>query len=174
MNKFISYQGLPINSGGAHCVSRKSPKMNYNQILDFLNLYADKTQPKSIELILYESDKKEYSTLKLLPQLILKFGIPKIQNDGWLKTWVWNLSQKNIEKGFEILDLNDKLPKNLAGPITLSFYWNFHFKDPKTNQVLPNQKLIPELDSRIKNSQIYLRLSRKSTVSVWFGFLFQE
>ena len=58
MNRFISYEGLPINSGGAHSVSRKSSKVNYEQTLDFLNLFADKTQPKSIELTLYESKKK--------------------------------------------------------------------------------------------------------------------
>jgi len=174
MNRFISYEGLPINSGGAHSVSRKSPKENYDKTLDFLNLFADKTQPKSIELTLYESEKKGYSALKLLPNLSLKFGIPKSRNDGWLRTWTWSLSQKDIEKGFEALELNNDLPNNPAGPITLNFYWNFHFKDPKTNQILPNQELIPELDFRIKNSRIYLRLSKKSTISVWFALPFEQ
>ena len=174
MNRFISYEGLPINSGGAHSVSRKSPKVNYDQTLGFLNFFSNKTQPKSIELTLYESEKKEYSALKLLPKLTLKFGIPKTRNDGWLRTWTWNLTEKDIKKGFETLELNDELPNNPAGPITLNFYWNFHFKDPNTNQVLPNQELIPELDFRIKNSRIYLRLSKKSTISVWFALPFEK
>lgn len=148
--------------------------MNYNLTLDFLNLFADKTDPKSIELTLYESEKKEYSALKLLPKLSLKFGIPTPRNDGWLRTWTWNLTEKHIGKGFEALDLNNELPKNPAGPITLDFDWNFHFKDPNTNSVLPNQELIPELDFRIKNSRIYLRLSKKSTISVWFAFPFEK
>ncbi len=174
MNRFISYEGLPINSGGAHSVSRKSSKVTYDQTLGFLDLFTNNTKPKSIELALYESEKKEYSALRLLLKLSLKFGIPKTQNDGWLRTWTWNLSVKDIKKGFETLKLNDGLPKNPAGPITLNFYWNFHFKDPSTNQVLPNQELIPELDFRIKNSRIYLRLSKKSTISVWFALPFDQ
>jgi len=174
MNRFISYEGLPINSGGAHTMSRKSPKVNYEQTLNFLSLFANKTQPKSIELTLYESEKREYSALKLLPRLILKFGIPKTRNDGWLRTWTWNLTGKNIESGFETLELNNELPKNTAGPISLNFHWNFHFKDPNTNQVLPNQEFIPELDFRIKNSRIYLKLSKKSTISVWFALPFEK
>lgn len=174
MNRFISYEGLPINSGGVHTVSRKSPKVNYEQTLNFLSLFANKTQPKSIELTLYESEKREYSALKLLPKLTLKFGIPKTRNDGWLRTWTWNLTGKNIESGFETLELNNELPKNPAGPISLNFHWNFQFKDPNANQVLPNQELIPELDFRIKNSRIYLRLSKKSTISVWFALPFEK
>lgn len=79
MNKFISYEGLPINSGGAHSVSRKSPKANYEETLDFLNLFANKTQPKSIELTLHESEKKEYSALKLLPKLTFKLEFQKLE-----------------------------------------------------------------------------------------------
>lgn len=174
MDRFISYEGLPINSGGAHNVSRKSPKLNYNLTLDFLNLFANNAEPKSIELTLYESAKKEYSAIKLLPKLTLKFGIPKTRNDGWLRTWTWALSDKDINKGFKTLELNNGLPKNPAGPISLKFYWNFRFKDPNTNQVLPNQELIPELDFRIKNSRIYLSLSQKSSISVWFALPFEK
>ena len=174
MNRFISYEGLPINSGGAHSVSRKSPQINYTKTLDFLNLFAYKINSKSINLTLNELDKKLYTSLKLVFKFILKFGIPKIRYDGLLKTWTWNLNEKHINKGFEALNLNNKLSKNPVGPITLSFNWNFNFKDPKTNKVLPNQELIPQLDFRIKNSRIYLRLSKESTISVWFAFPFEK
>ena len=174
MNRFISYEGLPINSGGSHSVSRKSPIVNYEQTLDFLRLFGDKSKPKSINLTLCESKKKEYSTLKIIPKLILKFGLPKTRIDGLLRIWTWNLNENNIEKGFETLELNNNLPKNIVGPLTLSFYWNFNFKDPKTNIIIPNQKLIPKLDFRIENSRIYLRLSKKSTISVWFALPFEK
>lgn len=174
MEKFISYEGLPINSGGAHSISKKLPKENYNKIIDFLNTYADRTSPKSIEVSLYESKKGEYSALKILPKLIRKFGIPKTHHDGFIRSWNWKLSIKNIEKGFKALELNKDLPDNIAGPIVLSFCWNFYFKDPKTNVVLENQEKIPQIDFRIENSRIYLRLSKKSSVSVWFAFPFER
>lgn len=174
MDKFISYEGLPINSGGAHSLNRKPIEVNYEKTLNFLNLYADKTKPESIELTLYQSEKKGYSALNLALKLSLKFGIPKMKNDGWLKTWNWSLSQNNLKKGFEILKLNNELPKNILGPISLNINWNFHFKNPETNKVLPNQKLIPLLEFRNKNSKIYLRLSKKTTISVWFAFPFEK
>ncbi|QNR24541.1 hypothetical protein [Croceimicrobium hydrocarbonivorans] len=172
MKRFLSYEGLPIKSGGAHSVSRESPKVNYEKTLGFLNLFADNIKAESVELTLYKSKNKEYSVLNLLTELTIKFGIPKTKNDGWLKSWTWSLKDENIQKGFEMLELNKDLPKNPVGPITLNFCWNFLFKDPKTNQVLPNQELIPVLDFRVKNSRIYLRLSQESTISVWFAFPF--
>ena len=174
MNQFISYEGLPINSGGAHSVSRKTPIENYRKTLEFLNRFSDKTEPVDIDLILYQSEKKEYSTLKIITKLSLKYGIPKFENDGLLNSWIWKLTKKDIAKGFETLELNNDLPKNLQGPLVLSFTWNFSFKDPKTNKILPNQEKLPELDFRIKNSRIYLRTSNKSSISVWFALPFEQ
>ena len=62
----------------------------------------------------------------------------------------------------------------MLGPISINFLWNFHFKDPITHQILPNQKLIPEFDSRIKNSRINFIASKKSTISVWFALPFED
>ena len=174
MNKFISYEGLPINSGGAHSLGKKTALENYAQTVQFLNRFANTNKPTNIEVILYQSEKKEYNTLKLITKLILKFGIPKFNNDGLLSSLSWKLSENEIEKGFETLKLNTELPENSKGPLVLSFLWNFSFIDPKTNQILPNQEKIPELDFRIKNSRIYLRTSNKSSISVWFALPFEE
>ncbi|OYX22212.1 MAG: hypothetical protein B7Z06_11950, partial [Flavobacteriales bacterium 32-35-8] len=118
--------------------------------------------------------KKEYSTLKLITKLSLKYGIPKSDNGGLLNCWIWKLSTKDIGNGFEILELNKDLPNNPQGPLVLSFLWHFSFKDPKTNATLLNQDKLPELDFRIKNSRIYLRTSNKSTISVWFALPFEQ
>lgn len=174
MNRFISYDGLPISSGGAHSVSKKSPLENYNKTVEFLEEFGDKTTPKSIELSLFQSDKNEYSTLKLIPKLSLKFGFPKMRNDGLLKSWNWSLTKKDIQNGFDALELNKELPTISMGPVTLSFLWNFKFKDPVTNQILLNQEKIPELDIRVQNSRIYLRTSNRSTISVWFALPFEQ
>ncbi|AZB31627.1 hypothetical protein [Chryseobacterium balustinum] len=173
MKAFISYEGLPIKSGGAHTLTNKNQKENYNKTLEFLN---DFTQIKAeeIELTIYESAHKNYSVLKYLIKLIFSFGFPKMRNDGFLKSWSWNLSQKNIEKGFEFLQLNQQLPNNPFGPISLNIKWNFYFKNSTTKEVLPNQNLIPQIDFRIRNSQIYLRMAEKSTMSVWFAFPFEK
>lgn len=174
MKKFLSYEGLPIKSGGAHTLKNKNGEENYDQILDFLNRYASRINEKQIELTLYKSKERKYSITQIMFKIILKFGIPKFRNDGYLKSWSWYLTNRQIKKGFEILKLNKQLPENPLGPISLNFKWNFYFKDPKTKLELSNQKLIPEIDFRMKNSQIYLRISEKSTISVWFAFPFEE
>ena len=173
MKAFISYEGLPIKSGGAHTLANKNQKENYNKTVEFLNDFAQ-IKAEEIELTIYESAHKNYSVLKYLIKLIFILGIPKMRNDGFLKSWSWNLSKKNIEKGFEFLQLNQKLPDNPFGPISLDIKWNFYFKDSKIDQVLPNQNLIPQIDFRIRNSQIYLRMAEKATMSVWFAFPFEK
>lgn len=174
MNRFISYEGLPINSGGAHSLGKQTALENYTQTIQFLNRFADTNKPINIELILYQSEKKQYDTLKLIAKLSWKFGIPKFKNDGLLNSWSWKLSENEIEKGFEIFKLNKEFPENSKEPLVLSFLWYFSFIDPKTKQILPNQEKIPELDFRLKNSRIYLRTSNKSTISVWFAFPFEQ
>jgi len=174
MNKFISYEGLPLNSGGAHSLGRKNPKAYYDEIMHFLKMFSSTPQPKLIELSLYAPKKREYSVLKLLAKLSLKFGIPKMRNDGLVRAWNWNLHKKNTENALEILALNKDLSDTPSGPLYLNIKWNFHFKDPKTHQTLAHQERIPEFDFRIKNSQIYLRLSKKSTASVWFALPFEQ
>jgi hypothetical protein len=174
MNQFISYEGLPINSGGAHKLNRNGAEENYKLTLNFLKKFTNKTTPEFIHLRLYQSEKKEYSTFKLVLMLTMKFGFPKFDSGGLLNCWTWKLTQREIVKGFEILELNKKLPENMEGPFVLSFEWNFNFKDPDTNFILPNQEKIPQLDFRIKNSRIYLRTSKNSSISVWFAFPFEQ
>lgn len=174
MDKFISYEGLSINYGGAHSLGKKTDLENYNQTVKFLNRFTDTNKASQIEIIFYQSEKIEYNTFKLMAKLILKFGIPKFNNDGLLKSWRWKLSESKIEKGFETLKLNEELSENSRGSLALGFLWNFSFIDPKTNQILPNQEKIPELDFRIKNSRIYLRISDKSSISVWLALPFEK
>ena len=164
MNKFITYNGLPIKSGGAHSISNKSPEEIYHKTNKFLNLFTDNKHPKYVKLYLAKTD------FILFPKLCWFFGIPKLSSNNKLNTWYWSLNQKKIEKGLKLLELNTN-SKNI---LTLSLYWNFKFKDFKTGNILPNQKRIPTIDSRNENSKIYLRISKKSTISVWFAFPFEE
>jgi hypothetical protein len=64
----------------------------------------------------------------------------------------------NIDKALELL--YDE-PQAI-----LSILWKFKFIDPVSRQVIPSQEMIPILDERVVNSQIYTRLSgAKSTIS---------
>ena len=66
MKSFLSYEGLPINSGGAHSLKNKNNKENYIEIRQFLENYASKIYTEEIELSLYESAENKYSFPKVI------------------------------------------------------------------------------------------------------------
>lgn len=55
----------------------------------------------------------------------------------------------------------------------VSIMWQFKFVDPISKQIIPNQDLLPIIDERVVNSQLYVRLSQaQCTISPWFAFPF--
>src|SRR5205085_6127695 len=79
----------------------------------------------------------------------------------------YSVKVHNIDKALNLL--NDE-PKAI-----LSILWKFKFIDPISRQIIPNQEMIPILDERVVNSQIYTRLCKtKSTMSPWLAFPFAE
>lgn len=177
MNKFISYEGLPANSGGGHGLGRKTVIESYSDTLEFLKLYTDTVNPYEIVLTLYNDKSFNYCQLKC--NLMKKFGLfPKSNSwdmgDYKQKFWTWKLKSNEIKDGLEILDKNSDLPEHRFGPLTVSILWHFKFINPLTKERIQNQELIPTLDFRIHNSRALLTLKKKSTLSVWFAFPFDN
>jgi hypothetical protein len=178
MDKFITYEGLPVNSGGSHSLGKKKVEIIYADTLRFLKTFTDTDIPTNIDLIFYSSQTGTYKTLPNIWKLIRIFGIPHY--DSWkLRNirqhfFTWKLKYSDCNKAFKVLDDLLKLPTNGYGPIVFSFYWKFNFVDPVSKKVLEGQDKIPVIDFRQHNSQLYLRLGQRSTISVWFAFPFQE
>lgn len=177
MNKFISYDGLPVNSGGAHGLGKKTVTESYTDTLYFLKMYADTVFPHEIGLTLYKD--KSFNYRKLKWKLMKRFGLfPKSSSwdmgDYKQRFWTWKLKSNEIAEGLDILVKNSDLPEHQFGPLTISILWHFKFVDPMTKERIPNQELIPTLDFRIHNSRALLTLKKKSTLSVWFAFPFES
>jgi hypothetical protein len=177
MNRFVSYEGLPIKAGGAHGLGRKTNREAYSETNAFLKLYTDNTVPHSLTLTLYKADTFDFRSIKW--QLMKRFGLfPR--NETWdfgdakQKLWIWTLRPEKIEEGLNFLEAHGNLPDHEYGPLTLNVLWHFRLVDPVTKQEIPNQELIPVLDERINNSRALLTLKRKSTLSVWFAFPFDK
>ncbi len=173
MNRFVSYEGLPVNSGGGHGLGKKTVTESYLDALEFLKTYSDTFFPHEIELSLYKDKSFNYRQLKW--KLMRQFGLfPK--SNSWdmgdynQKFWTWKLKSSEIADGLGILMNNSDLPEHRFGPLTMSILWHFKFVDPLTKQRIPNQESIPTLDFRIHNSRALLTLKKKSTLSVWFAF----
>lgn len=179
MDKFISYEGLPISSGGAHRLGTKDHREILQSANGFLNKFSDTTQPDSVSLTFYNSRHKKYSTFKNIFFIIKQFGFGFTQRSWDLKDyiqkfWTWKINSSQLDKGLKIINDLIDLPSNDYGPIDLGIIWKFKFVDLTTGQILPDQDKIPEIDSRLHNSHIYLRIGKKSTISVWFTLPFDN
>ena len=179
MDRFISYEGLPISSGGAHSLGKKDHREILQSVNEFLNKFSNTTQPDSVSLTFYNSRHKKYSTLKNLFLIIRQFGFGFKQRSWNLKDyiqkfWTWKIRNSQLDKGLNIISELNNLPDNDYGPIDLGIIWNFKFIDFTSKQILPDQDKIPEIDSRLHNSNIYLRIGNKSTISVWFTLPFGD
>lgn len=175
MNKFVSYEGLPVSAGGAHGLGKKTVSESYADTLEFLKTYADTFFPHEVNLTLYKDKSFNYRQLKW--KLMKQFGLfPKSSSwnmgDYKQKFWTWRIESDKVADGLDILVNNSDLPEHPFGPLTMSILWHFKFVDPLTKRRIPNQESIPTLDSRIHNSRALLTLKKKSTLSVWFAFPF--
>lgn len=178
MDRFISYEGLPINSGGSHSLGKKPVDKIYSDTLNFLEKFTNGCKPIESHLVFYSSQNGSYKTVPIIWQLVKSFGIPSYNNWNLGKNrqhfYTWKLQPGDTKKAFKLLHTFSNLPENEYGPIVLSFKWHFQFIDPLTKEVFEGQDEIPVIDSRQYNSQIYLRLSHKSTISAWLTLPFSE
>ncbi|HEY2582972.1 MAG TPA: hypothetical protein VGI43_14250 [Mucilaginibacter sp.] len=164
MKSFISYDGLPISSGGAHHIRSKHPKLIYESLINFLDIYADVLDADAhLEL-------KKFKWSNII-KYSLKFGIPEFDWNNFLANGQKSVRWRVYQKGVDFLIENSSSHQDLR----LCILWKFQFVNTITREVLPNQTKIPVIDFRQHNSQLYLRLSQdSSTVSAWFTLPFED
>ena len=109
MDKFISYEGLPISSGGAHRLGTKDHFEILQSVNGFLNKFSNNPNPDSITLTFYNSRLKKYSTSKILFFLIKQFGLGFTQNSWDLKDykqkfWSWKIRLSQLDKVLKIIN----------------------------------------------------------------------
>ncbi len=177
MDKFITYDGLPIKSGGAHSLGKISMDDAFLKTNSFLKNHTSSETPSEIKLTIYESPNQDYDAIKVKRRASKIFGLFPKKGIGYLsgkqiRYWIWTVKTENFEKAFNFVRENNLKIQQELGPIEISFLWIFKFKSSETGDIFPDQDKIPQLDIRQKNSQIYLKLSNKSTLSAWFAFPF--
>ncbi len=72
----FSYEGLPINSGGAHQLGGKKPGDILADVLEFLRHFTNNDAPEALHFIFYSSRKGTYRTWPIVWKLTKQFGIP--------------------------------------------------------------------------------------------------
>ncbi|GAB3931092.1 hypothetical protein [Mucilaginibacter myungsuensis] len=163
MDTFITYDGLPISSGGAHHLSAQQPSDVYQTTTKFIEHYTDKDGPT--EIWIEAPDWNLYNIFKYS----LRFGLPGFDDSGLYvkqnRRVRWRFLSKNIPHYINEICSDQKL--------TLCIVWRFRFVDVQSKQQLPGQQDFTIIDFRVHNSEAYLRLSKlKSTMSAWFALPF--
>ena len=164
MDTFITYDRLASNTS-VHEISSIEPSVLYHNLKTFIETFTDSIRFESAHLLF-----PPQKSLKCL-SYIKAFGIPKIDLHNSvgvdMSKIYYSVKEHNISKALKLLKDHPKA--------ILSILWKFKFIDPISRQVIPNQEMIPIVDERVGNSQIYTRLSQtRSTVSPWFVFPFSE
>jgi hypothetical protein len=167
LEKFISYDGLPLKSGGAHSISNADNHGIYLAVCDFFKCLT--TDPSSVNRIILDVSVKQKGTTVSFWYMVMNFGLPDWSSTGSINggfVWIFDVSEQQIAKAIG-------LSKQFAN-LTLTMMWRFQFVNVKTKTTIKGQNNIPILDERRPSSQVYLRLSRKTTMSLWFTLPFDE
>jgi len=136
MDAFISYDGLPIESGGAHSLGRKRWDKVYAECVHFLETYTNNDGRDYATLTFFSSEHRTYKTMPSLWKLTKRYGIPRIRRwlyeKGGRRSYAWNLrSVKDVEDALKLLDAFERFPPNLHGPLMVTFMWRFILSIPK-------------------------------------------
>lgn len=165
MDSFILYNGLPIRYGGAHRVNKDCLELHTN-IRYFLDQYSNNPDHFKADIIFTPDGKA--SGLKMFWRLCKNFGLPRWSLSQYITTknnsFTWFVSNGGLNKAMQFT--------HTFSSLTLAIAWKFRFIDPVSKIMLPQQDKIPVIDVRMFNSQVYLRSSHTSTVSVWFAIPF--
>ena len=166
MKNFISYDGLPLKSGGAHKIN-KDPIVIFESVTDFIKSFTNNDVPYDSTLIFNKLENKDKDSKPATFWLLFKaFGFPGLSLTNKQFSWIWKVRNSQLSKAVSFSDRFTNL--------TLTVLWRFRFVDPVSKKIIEDQDKIPVIDERLYNSQIYLRIGKVSTISIWFTFPFMS
>jgi hypothetical protein len=180
----ITYDGLPISSGGAHGLRTRSPKVALEQVRDFLRMCTDNSSPSDVfvEVIVSRSFQKEF-TVPLAERLTAHLGTPIRRHAGAEDiAHRWTLTAHQIDEHVELIAQACPLPRHpfKIQPFVVAALFKFRLVSQETNVALPCQDVAyygnfsPRPGQLMGESQLYARISERSTVSLFLNFPFQE
>jgi hypothetical protein len=179
----ITYDGLPISSGGAHTLRTKSPLVTLEQVRAFIASCTNAELPKEIfvEVVSGDGIPGEFSA-PLIEQLATELGVPKRRTLGANTGHTWSLAVQQVDAHVALIEHAKPLPVHpyKLQPIAVTVLFDFHLLAPQSRIVLPNQGAInygnysPSHAQLLGESHLYARISESSTVSLFLNFPFEE
>ena len=181
----ITYDGLPLASGGAHSLRTRSPLAALAQVRNFLSSCTDCVQPQKawIEVVTGASVPAEFSA-PLVEKLRAELRAPgnrKSQGAGSTAN-IWPVAAAQVDAFVGLIEQISPLPvmPYRLQPVTVAAIFKFHLLHPQSRAVLPwqgaafygNFSAVP--GHLLGESQLYARISGRSTVSLFLSFPFLD
>lgn len=181
----ITYDGLPLSSGGAHTLRTRSPIAALAQVRNFLSSCTVCVRPQkvSVEVVTGGSVPVEFST-PLVAKLRAELRVPGRQRSygAGATAHFWPIAASQVDALVELIEQVSPLPvmPYRLQPFTLAAVFKFHLLHPQSRAVLPwqdaafygNFSAAPGL--LLGESQFYARISCRSTVSLFLSFPFED
>ncbi len=149
----ITYDGLPVSSGGAHKLKMRGPRAAWSATETFLKNCAawsatetflknctDYNSPSSLFVELLEEKKISDSFSKSFKRRFSKqFGTPRTRKLGHATGLQWDVSKEMLTNLVDLLETSQPFPEYPLCPLTINLSADFRLVDPKTRSVLAHQ-----------------------------------
>ncbi|MBP6002088.1 MAG: hypothetical protein KA746_01520 [Pyrinomonadaceae bacterium] len=178
----ITYEGLPISSGGAHSLRLKGLVSAFEALKRFVNAVSLEPVPTSVVLELFDLGEGGFTHfLSLEAELDKKFDRKQSRQIGEYTGSQWEVSPTQLEP--LIYDIERLRPIPNAGyagrSLVVNVFWNLVFADPNGHQ-LPFQSRNEYLQFGVDfqrylgESFVYARISETSTAHLFLSLPFEE
>lgn len=180
----ITYDGLPISSGGAHSLRTRGFVETARSLSGFVTSVCVNPTPTDLTLELVnggEVDEEEFSRLR--NEACRLYGLKKFTRGiGDYAGHQWGLDVNSLHE--TAARLEQLRPISLAGyagwQIVLHATWELRFREDETQVPIPYQSRIHYNEFEfgwqmfLGESGMYSRISEKSTAAIYFSLPFEE
>jgi hypothetical protein len=181
----ITYDGLPLSSGGAHSLRTRSPVAALAQVRNFISSCTDSVQPQkaSVEVVTGANVPAEFSAplMERLTAYLRASGNRRCYGPGNTAHF-WPVATPQIDTLVALIERASPLPvmPYRLQPVTVAAVFKFHLLHPHSRAALPwqgaafygNFSAVP--GQLLGESQLYARISGRSTVSLFLSFPFED
>lgn len=175
----VTYDGLPVSSGGGHTLRSRCARDTFGQITHFFDSCTAPLQPVrfTIELVTGNGIPKHFSA-PLQTDLTKHYGPAHSRSLGSNSGHIWAIQEKDVVSILALIDDLRPLPVHpyKLQPISLNVLSSFQLINPANNDPYPHQNpesclnFQPGFGQQLGVSQAYARISERSTLSLFLNF----
>ena len=180
----VTYEGLPLSSGGAHKLRTKGFVDAWRRVEHFLKECTDFAVPEEVVIELLEGAGLPAAFVTPLKQrFMLEFPVVRSRAVGDAVGHQWSVARERLPALLQDLESVQPLPDFLVQPLIVHVALKFRFVDRLTRKTLPFQSPSDYLqqDARCAGHRLSLGssvasagLSTRSTLFVFFSLPFAE